>query len=132
MLPGLEVWVAVEELAQKGRIPLLSNSEHAGGERRQIDQFTKILLIVAKEEISGLLMADDIQFGIRIACEAMVVIQMLWIQVGQHGHMRRAGGEFQLMGGHFYHSCHRFRSLDILKNRHANVTDQAALYSSSL
>lgn len=52
--------------------------------------FAQILLIVAEEEIPGFLMADDIQLGICIAREAAVVIQMLRIEVGQHGHMRRA------------------------------------------
>ncbi|MPM83203.1 hypothetical protein SDC9_130266 [bioreactor metagenome] len=66
-----------------------------------------ILVGIIDKIIIFSLIVDNVHFSADIAVKTIVMIQMLWIDIGQYGNVRRAFGELQLMGGHF-NDCNRF------------------------
>ena len=75
------------------------------------------------------MVADYIELRADIALEAVVVVEVLGIDIRQNGDMRRAGSELQLMRGHLDNGCFARAVLDIIKNGIAHVAYQARLFS---
>ena len=75
------------------------------------------------------MVADYIELRADIALEAVVVVEVLGIDIRQNGDMRRAGRELQLMRGHLDNGYFARAVLDIIKDGIAHVAYQARLFS---